>query len=75
MEHEQVEKAVARKSAQIYLPISLGMALLFYLTSSMVGDFPPVARLGGSAWVALLTLITSMPVVISRIKKGMREKA
>jgi len=50
MEHEQVEKAVARKSAQIYLPISLGMALLFYLTSSMVGDFPPVARLGGSAW-------------------------
>ena len=26
MEHEQVEKAVARKSALIYLPISIGAA-------------------------------------------------
>jgi len=75
MEHEDVEKAIASKSARIYLPISLGAALLFFLASSLVGEFPPVARFGGSAWVALLTLIISMPVVTSRLKKGMREKA
>jgi hypothetical protein len=31
MEHEQVEQAVARKSALIYLPIAFGAALLFWL--------------------------------------------
>lgn len=72
MEHEQVEKAIARKSAQIYLPLSLGTAMLFLLVSSLAGGYPPVARLGGTVWVALLTLIISMPVVTSRVKKGMR---
>ncbi len=69
MEHEQVEKEVARKSALIYLPISLGAALLFLLAASLTGDYPRVARIGGTVWVGLLSLIVSMPVVISRLKK------
>ena len=69
MGHEQVEKAVAQKSAWIYLPISVGAALLFLLIASLTGNYPFVARLGGTLWVGLLSLIVSMPIVISRVKK------
>lgn len=72
MEHEPVEKEVARRSALIYLPISIGVALLFLLAASLVGNYPPVARIGGTAWVGLLSLIVSMPVVTSRVKKRYR---
>jgi hypothetical protein len=68
MEHEQIEKEVARKSALIYLPISIGMALLFLLGASASG-YPTVARIGGMVWVGLLCLIISMPIVTSRVKK------
>ncbi len=69
MEQGQVEKDVARKSALIYLPISMGAALLFLLATAFTGNYPWVARVGGMVWVGLLSLIVSMPVVISRVKK------
>ena len=69
MEHDQIEKDVARRSALIYLPISFGAALLFLLAASFAGDYPPVAKIGGMVWVGLLSLIVSMPVVTSRVKK------
>ena len=68
MEHEQIEKTIARRSALIYLPISVGAAMLFLVAAS-VGDYPAVARIGGAVWVGLLSLIVSMPIVISRVKK------
>ena len=68
MEHEQVEKAIARKSAFIYLPISIGAALLFLIAAN-VGGYAPVAQIGGTIWVGLLSLIVSMPLVISRVKR------
>lgn len=72
MEHEQVEKEVARKSALFYLPISLGAALLFLLAASLAGDYPLVAKVGGAVWVGLLSLIVSMPIITSRVKKQWR---
>lgn len=72
MEHEQVEKEVAQKSALIYIPISFGAALLFLLTTTLSGNYPLVARIGGTVWVGLLSLIVSMPIVISRVKKRLR---
>lgn len=72
MEHEQVEKQVAQKSALIYIPLSLGSALLFLLLSTFTGNYPLVARVGGTVWVALLSLIVSMPIVISKVKKDSR---
>jgi hypothetical protein len=72
MEHERVEKEVARRSALIYLPISIGIALLFLLAASLAGGYPPVARIGGTVWVGLLSLIVSMPVVTSRVKQHYR---
>ena len=69
MEHEQVEREVAQKSALIYIPISLGLALLFLIAATLTGNYPLVARIGGMVWVGLLSLIVSMPIVISRIRK------
>ena len=75
MEHEQIEKAVAQRSAWIYLPISIGAAVLFWLITSLSGDYPTVARIGGAVWIGLLSLIVSMPVVISRVKKRYQARA
>ena len=68
MEPQQVEREVARRSAFIYLPLSLGGALLFFVAASL-GDYPPVARLGGAFWVGLLSLIVAMPIVTDRVKR------
>ncbi len=75
MEHEQLEKEAARKSAPIYLSISFGAALLFLLAASVLGGYPLVAIIGGTVWVGLLSLIVSMPVVTSRVKKHQRDRA
>lgn len=74
MEHEQVEKEVAQKSALIYMPISLGAALLFFLAATLTGDYPLVARIGGTVWVATLSLIVSMPIIISKVKKQLQNR-
>ncbi len=76
MEHElvEVEKEVARKSALIYLPISLGAALLFSLAAMLFGNYPLVAKIGGAIWVGLLSLIVSMPVVTARVKRQSQGK-
>ena len=75
MEHEQVEKEVAQKSALIYLPISIGSALLFLLATTFSGDYPLMTRVGGMVWIGLLSLIVSMPIVISRMKKKLQGKS
>ncbi len=69
MEHEQIEKDVARKSALIYLPIASGAGLLFLLAASLSGGYPLVARIWGTVWVGLLSLIVSMPLVTARVKR------
>jgi hypothetical protein len=74
MEHEQLEKEVARRSALLYLSIAMGAALLFLLAASL-GDYPTVARVGGAVWVGLLSLIVAMPLVTARVKKQRRNKA
>ena len=69
MEAERVDQGIARGSARIYLPISLGAALLFLTAASLMGDYTPVARIGGAVWVGILSLIVSMPLVTARVKK------
>jgi hypothetical protein len=74
VEHAQIESEVARRSALIYLPISLGTAVLFFLAASLIGDYPPVARFGGTVWVGLLSVIVSMPIVTARVKHFINKK-
>jgi hypothetical protein len=51
------------------LPIATGAVLLFLLAASLFGDYPLVAKIGGTVWVGLLSWIVSMPVVTARVKK------
>ncbi len=69
---EQMDVKIARRSAMIYLPISLGIALAFLAAASFLGGYTPVARIGGSVWVGLLSLIVSMPLVTARVKRKVR---
>ncbi len=50
MENESGGKQVARRSAMIYLPLSLGLALLFLAGATLAGGYPLVARIGGATW-------------------------
>ena len=75
MEHEQVESKIARRSAMIYIPFSAGMALMVLLVSNFIGNYSLVAKIGGTVWVAILSLIVSMPIVISKVKRRARELA
>ena len=72
METEILDKEIAQKSAKVYLTITLIMAVIFFTVSSFVGTYPLVARIGGVIWVSLLTLIVSMPIVISSTKKKLK---
>lgn len=72
MDTDVVDQQIARRSAGIYLPISIGAALLFLIAASLSGGFPVVARVGGSAWVGALSLIVSMPLVTARVKRRVR---
>ncbi len=55
-------------SALVYLSMSsLGAGL--FLAITLAGDYSWVARLGGSAWIFLLSNIVLMPLVIPVVKK------
>ena len=50
-------------SAAIYTGVSLAAALTFLAVTLLTGDYTWVARLGGAAWVFLLSMIILMPTV------------
>lgn len=55
-------------SALIYAPISLAAAGIFFAVT-VTGDYSWVTRIGGAVWILLLSLIISMPLVTSFVKK------
>jgi len=55
-------------SALTYISISLAAAGIF-LAFTITGDYGWIARIGGAVWVFILTLIITMPLVISFYKK------
>jgi hypothetical protein len=69
MEYDKVEKTIARRSATIYLPVSSVMAFLFLWAASLSGNYAPAARIGGTVWVGLLSLIISMPIITAWVKR------
>lgn len=60
-----------RVAVLIYGSISIAAATLFFLVTSLTGEYPPVARVGGAVWILLLTLIVTMPIVIPRVRSRM----
>ncbi len=61
-------KNVGLISALIYTGISL-IAVCLFLAGTLAGKYTPVERIGGAAWVFLLSMIILMPVVIQTVKK------
>ena len=57
-------------SAVWYTGISLGLALLFIVATGNPEKYTVVARFGGAAWVFLLSMIITMPLVTSYFKEG-----
>lgn len=74
MDNEQLDKQIALQSARVYVPISLGAAFAFLLASSIFGNYQLVARIGGTIWVGLLSLIVSMPLVTARVKRSLNRR-
>jgi len=64
-----------RISALTYSSIALTAAGLFLAVTVSTGDYTWVARLGGSGWVFLLSMIILMPTVTPWVKRRlMRER-
>ncbi|HJW76673.1 MAG TPA: hypothetical protein VJ787_13590 [Thermoleophilia bacterium] len=63
------ERAVARRSAALYAGISLSLAGAFFLSATLLGSYDAVARIGGAVWVFLLSMIVTMPLVTSWVKR------
>ncbi|OGO11211.1 MAG: hypothetical protein A2032_05070 [Chloroflexi bacterium RBG_19FT_COMBO_49_13] len=69
-----MEKQVSHQSALIYLTVSVGVALVFLLAASVFGSYPLVAKIGGTVWVGLLSLIVSMPLITSSVKRKFKNQ-
>ena len=54
-------------SALIYTSVSLAASGLFFAIT-LAGDYDWVTRIGGAAWVFLLSMIILMPVVTPLVK-------
>lgn len=75
MEHsEYIQRQVARRSAITYTAISLTVALLFFIAATLKGGYPNVARFGGAAWVFLLTMIVTMPLMTAWFKRRYKQE-
>jgi len=66
---EQSEREVTLRSAAAYTGISLFAALAFLAAATWMGTYTLVARFGGAAWVFLLSMIVSMPLVTGYFKR------
>jgi hypothetical protein len=58
-----------RLSAAIYMTVSALAAGIFFAITVLSGDYSWVARVGGSAWVFLLSMIILMPTVTPWLRK------
>ncbi len=58
-----------RLSAAIYMTVSALATGIFFAITVLTGDYSWVARVGGSAWVFLLSMIILMPTVTPWLRK------
>ena len=68
-----MKSSVGLVSALIYTGISLIASALF-LSVTMLGDYTWVARIGGAAWVFLLSMIILMPIVTPLVKRWLQQR-
>ena len=56
-------------SAVVYSTLSTLAAGAFFAVTALTGDYSWVARIGGSAWVFLLSMIILMPTVTPWLRR------
>ncbi|MBI1885368.1 MAG: hypothetical protein HYS09_03500 [Chloroflexi bacterium] len=65
-------RQAGRVSAVIYTAVSFLAAAVFFSVTVLTGDYTWVARVGGSVWVFLLSMIILMPTVTPWVRKRLR---
>lgn len=63
------ELDAGRVSAAIYTSVSTLAAGIFFAVTVLTGDYSWVARVGGSVWVFLLSMIILMPTVTPWVRR------
>ena len=63
------EGRIARVSALWYTGTSLLLVALFSALAKAIGGYPTVAVYGGAVWVFILSMIVTMPLFTSYLKK------
>ncbi len=58
-----------RLSAALYTAVSALAAGSFFAVTALSGDYSWVARVGGSVWLFLLSMIIMMPTVTPWVRK------
>ncbi len=58
-----------RLSAAIYTTLSALAAGIFFAVTVLTGDYSWVARVGGSVWLFLLSMIILMPTITPWVRK------
>lgn len=58
-----------RLSAAIYATMSALAAGIFFAVTTLTGDYSWVARVGGSVWLFLLSMIILMPTVTPWVRR------
>lgn len=63
------DKTILRTSALWYAGTSLGVLLLFWILTQIVGGYPTPAVIGGAVWSFILSMIVTMPLYTSYFKR------
>ena len=58
-----------RLSAAIYATMSALAAGIFFAVTTLTGDYSWVARVGGSVWLFLLSMIVLMPTITPWVRR------
>jgi hypothetical protein len=67
-------EAAGKLSAVIYTSVSLLAAAIFLAVTLTTGDYTWVARIGGAAWVFLLSMIILMPTLTPWLRKRLAKE-
>ncbi len=62
-----------RLSAAIYTALSALVVGIFFAVTTLTGDYSWVARLGGSVWLFLQSIIILMPTVTPWLRKRLED--
>ncbi len=66
-------RSVGFRSALIYTSVAVLLSGAYFATTSLTGSYNWLTRIGGAAWIFLLSMIILMPIVTPIIKRRLAE--